>query len=92
MLRILYKTLVDSLPHISFATGELPQTLKRANISLVLKKGKVLESCAAYRPIALLKVDRKLLSKILDSPSENLLLCHAKERPGRSYKGLEFGH
>lgn len=57
----------------SFATGELPQTLKGANICLILKKGKGLDSCASYRPIALLKVDRKLLSKIFDSPLENLL-------------------
>ncbi len=63
----------------SFTTGEFPHTLKEANISLNLKKGKCPDSCSSYRPIALLNVDRKLLSKILASRLENLLPILVKE-------------
>lgn len=48
-----------------FSNNELPQTLREANISVLLKKGKCPESCASYRPISLLNVDRKILAKIL---------------------------
>lgn len=44
-------------------SNKLPQTLTEANISVLLKKGKCPESCASYRPISLLKVDRKILAK-----------------------------
>uniref|UniRef100_A0A3B3YI25 Reverse transcriptase domain-containing protein n=1 Tax=Poecilia mexicana TaxID=48701 RepID=A0A3B3YI25_9TELE len=49
----------------SFEKGILPVSLREANISLILKKGKAPEDCASYRPISLLNVDLKLLSKIL---------------------------
>lgn len=59
--------------HHSFVAEELLETLREANISLLLKKGKCPESCSPYRPIALLNVDRKLLSKILATCLEDLL-------------------
>jgi len=49
----------------SFATGALPPSLMEANISLVLKKGKSSEECSSYRPISVLNLDLKLLTKIL---------------------------
>lgn len=63
----------------SFTTGEFPQILKEANISLILKKGKCPDSCRSDRPIALLNVDWKLLSKILASRLEYLLPVLVKE-------------
>lgn len=57
----------------SFSTEEFSRTLKEANISLTVKKGKCPDSCGSYRPIALLNVDRKLLSEILASRLESLL-------------------
>lgn len=69
---ILVEPLLDMFNH-SFITGEVPQTLREVNISLILKKGKCPDSCGSYRPIALLNVDRKLLSKILAPRLENLL-------------------
>lgn len=60
--------LVDPLVRMfnnAFLNSELPQTLREANISVLLKKGKCPESCASYRPISLLNVDRKILAKVL---------------------------
>ncbi len=51
----------------------LPQTLQDTNISVILKKGKPPESCSSYRPIALLNVDRKVLSKIVAVRLEGIL-------------------
>ena len=63
----------------AFSNKELPPTLKEANISLILKKGKCPESCASYRPISLLNVDRKILAKILAIRLEGLLPKIIKE-------------
>lgn len=41
----------------SFECGILPPSLREANISLILKKGKCPKDCASYRPISLLNVD-----------------------------------
>ncbi len=57
----------------SFVVKELPKTLEGAYISLILKNGKSPDMCSSYRPIALLNVDRKLLSKILAMRLENIL-------------------
>ena len=57
----------------SLETGILPQSLREANITVILKKGKCSEECASYRPIALLNADLKLLSKILALRLENFL-------------------
>lgn len=47
----------------SFKKGVLPLSLREANISLILKRGKQPEDCC--RLISLLNVDLKFLSKIL---------------------------
>lgn len=57
----------------SFKKCLLPSSLREANISLILKKGKLPEDCASYRPISLLNVDLKILSKILAKHLELLL-------------------
>lgn len=49
----------------SFERGTLPRTLNLANISLMLKKGKPSDCCSSYRPVSLIGVDCKLLSKLL---------------------------
>lgn len=49
----------------SFVRGSLPKSLTEANISLILKKGKPANECPSYRPISLLNVNFKILSKIL---------------------------
>ena len=43
----------------------LPDTLLKATISLILKNGKDPLLCGSYRPISLLNVDLKILSKVL---------------------------
>lgn len=68
--------LVDPLLNMyndSFMKGILPMSLREANISLILKKGKPSEDCGSYRPISLLNVDLKILSKILAKRLEKLL-------------------
>lgn len=67
-----YKTFSDLLAPMlrdmyneAFLVGRLPDTLSTATISLILKKGKDPLSCQNYRPISLLNVDFKILSKIL---------------------------
>lgn len=48
-----------------FSNNELPQTIREANISVLLKKDKYPESCASYRSLSLLNVEWKILAKIL---------------------------
>lgn len=50
-----------------------PPTLNLANINLILKKDKPSDICGSYRPISLIVVDSKLLSKLLDMRLEKLL-------------------
>lgn len=61
--------IVTSSPFIesneALTTGCLPQTLNQASISLLLKNDKDPLACSSYRPISLLNVDFKLLSKLL---------------------------
>lgn len=57
----------------SVKKGVLPVSLREANISLILKKGKHPENCASYRPISLLNVDLKIFSKILATRLESVL-------------------
>ena len=54
----------------SFNAGSLPPTMRQAVISLIPKKDKNLLECGSYRPISLLNVDCKILSKILASRLE----------------------
>lgn len=49
----------------ALATGNLPQTLTQATISVLLKKDKDPVQCSSYRPISLLCCDYKILTKIL---------------------------
>lgn len=68
--------LIDPLLNMfndSLAKGTLPQFLREANISLILNKGKTPEDCASYRPISLLNVEQKILSKVLAIRLEKLL-------------------
>ena len=71
----------------SFECGTLPPSLREANISLILKKGKCPEDCASYRPILLLNVDLKILSKVLARRLEGLLSIIVKEDQTGFVKG-----
>lgn len=53
--------------------GSLPLTTRQAVISLILKKDKDALNCGSYRPISLLNVDGKILSKILACRLETIL-------------------
>lgn len=57
----------------SFARGCLPPTLSEASISLLLKSDKDPLICGSYRPISLLNVDLKILSKILAQRLQRVL-------------------
>uniref|UniRef100_A0A3P9C0F7 Reverse transcriptase domain-containing protein n=1 Tax=Maylandia zebra TaxID=106582 RepID=A0A3P9C0F7_9CICH len=57
----------------SLERGVLPPTLNLAHISLILKKDKPADLCTSYRPISLLSVDCKILSKILSRRLEEVL-------------------
>lgn len=57
----------------AFSLGRLPGTLSEATISLLLKKDKDPLSCSSYRPISLLNVDFKILTKVLASRLQRVL-------------------
>ncbi len=57
----------------SFNTGTLPLTLTQASISLLPKEGKDPTRCESYRPISLLNVDFKILSKMIALRLEPIL-------------------
>lgn len=57
----------------SFNNHKLPQSLNLANITLILKKGEPPEECGSYRPISLIGVESKILSKVLARRLEGLL-------------------
>lgn len=56
-----------------FENGVLPDTMKSAIISLIHKKDKDAAECASFRPISLLPVDFKILSKLIARRLEDLL-------------------
>lgn len=75
-----YKTFMHKLAPLliemfneSFISLKLPQTLNQASISLILKKDKDPLLCTSYRPISLLNVDFKILSKLLALRLESVL-------------------
>lgn len=57
----------------SLSSGQLPPTILQAAITLIPKKDKDPLQCASYRPISLLNVDYKILSKILAVRLEKLV-------------------
>lgn len=57
----------------SFHKSSLPRSPTAANISLILKKGTPAEECPSYRPISLLNVDFKILSKIVARRLEKVI-------------------
>uniref|UniRef100_A0A3P9H232 Reverse transcriptase domain-containing protein n=1 Tax=Oryzias latipes TaxID=8090 RepID=A0A3P9H232_ORYLA len=57
----------------SLATGTLPPTMRQAVISLIPKPDKNPHECGSYRPISLLNVDNKILSKMLAGRLETVL-------------------
>ncbi len=63
----------SSLFKESFATGSLPPTMRQAVISLSPKKDKNPLECGSFRPISLLNVDSKILSKMLACRLETVL-------------------
>lgn len=76
----------------SLEKGTLPPSLREANISLLLKKGKQPEDCASYRPISLLNSDFKILSKILATRLEDSLPQLIKEDQTGFIKGRSSGN
>lgn len=61
---LLLEPMLNMFNH-SFDCGTLPPSLREANMSLILKKGNYPGDCTSYRPISLLNVDLKILSKVL---------------------------
>ena len=57
----------------SLSSGSLPPTLRQVAITLLLKGGKDPLQCASYRPISLLNVDYKILSKVLAARLEKVI-------------------
>ncbi len=57
----------------SFNRGCLPPSLNLANISVILKKEKPPDVCSSDRPISLIPIASKLLSKLLARQLENFL-------------------
>jgi len=56
-----------------FEKGVLPDSMKTVLISLIHKKDKDAAECASFRPISLLPVDLKILSKLIAPRLEDLL-------------------
>lgn len=57
----------------ALSTGSLPTTLRQASITLLAKKDKDPLLCTSYRPISLLNVDFKVLSKVLAKRLESVV-------------------
>ncbi len=53
-------------------TGNLPETMQNAMITLIHKKGKDPQQCGSYRPVSLVNVDAKILAKILASKTRGV--------------------
>lgn len=57
----------------SLDQSKLPSSLTQAHITVLLKPDKNALDCSSYRPISLLNVDVKILSKVLASRIENII-------------------
>ena len=66
------KYLVDSIKH-SYEFGELSNSQEQAIITLVEKKGKDKRMIKNWRPISLINVDAKKISKVLAKSLEKVL-------------------
>ena len=56
-----------------WSQGTLPQTLRMASVTLLLKPGKDADECGSYRPISLLNADYKILVKALAMRLETVI-------------------
>ena len=66
------KCLVDCINHV-YEFGELSTTQKQALITLIEKKGKDKRLIKNWRPISLINVDAKIISKVLAKRLEKVL-------------------
>ena len=65
--------------------GSLSPTLRRASISVLLKKDKDADLCTSFRPIYLMNVDTKITAKDLAHRLEKVLpIIISKELTGAS--------
>lgn len=62
--RRLVRPLLDMFEE-SFTNGKLPDSLRLAIITLILKPNKPPNECSSYRPISLMGCDTKILCKVL---------------------------
>ena len=65
--------LLQAMFNESLSSGHLPPTLRPAAITLIPKGGKSPLQCSSYRPISLLNVDYKILSKVLAARLETVI-------------------
>lgn len=63
---------IDMFNH-SFDINQLPQTLERAHITVLLIPGKEPMSCGSYRPISMLLTEYKMLAKIIATRLEKIV-------------------
>ena len=66
------KPLVDCINH-SYEFGELSSSQKQATVTLIEKKGKDKQVIKNWRPISLINVDAKIISKVLAKRLEKVL-------------------
>lgn len=59
----------------SFTSGQLPETMRQATISLIHKKNKNVLDCSSYRPISLLNVDSKNFCQNISASIRNGSAC-----------------
>ena len=74
------KYIVGSINY-SFQFGELSNSQKQAIITVIAKKGKDKRMIKNWRPISLIDVDAKIISKVLAKRSEKVLpvIIHADQ-------------
>lgn len=76
-----YKAFFMPMVNDFFENGNLPEEMKTAIITLIHKIDKDATECMSYRPISLLPVDLKIISKLLASRLEKILpnLIHSDQ-------------